>query len=228
MRFIKQIALGVLAAELLLAAVLLVGLVLPLPGSVELKIVQSGSMEPAIAVGSVVVVVPESAYAVGDIITFGDDTKKKVPTTHRVIALEREAGSVRYITKGDANEEADNTQVEYGAVVGKVVTTVPRLGFVLDFARSEQGFLFMLVIPAGLVVLDELLTLYGMTRKKRVTQVPTTQATVVPMLTEVPDKQPQPRVFEPMVRPTSRMAPERTRLVRANCLDLRSVRNSYA
>jgi len=176
MKFIRQLAIGTLIAELLLAVVLLVGLVVPLPGKVEFKIVQSGSMEPELPVGSVVFITPAPAYAVGDIITFGDDNAKRIPTTHRVVGVEREAGSVRYRTKGDANEEADNGITTYKEVIGKVVVTVPRLGYVLDFARSQRGFTFMVVIPAGLIVLDELITIAaafrGMRRKNAVVNAP--------------------------------------------------------
>ncbi len=161
MRYILHNAKWLLVAEVVISAVLLVGLLVPLPGKIELKIVQSGSMEPRLPVGSVVVVMPEVDYKVGDIITFGKDTKKRIPTTHRIVKIERENGSVRYVTKGDANEEADSGKTQYPAVIGKVVGTIPRLGYVLDFARSRRGFTFMVVIPALFVMLDELITIFN-------------------------------------------------------------------
>ncbi len=160
MKYILHNAKWILAVELLLAVVLLVGLLVPLPGKVELKIVQSGSMEPELHVGSVVVVVPSASYKVGDIITFGKDTSKRIPTTHRIAEITRDNGSIRYITKGDANEEADRGQTAYASVIGKVVADVPRLGYVLDFARSRNGFIFMVVLPAFFVILDELITIF--------------------------------------------------------------------
>ncbi len=160
MKYILHNAKWILAVELLLATVLLVGLLVPLPGKVELKIVQSGSMEPELPVGSVVVVVPSASYKVGDIITFGKDTRKRIPTTHRIAEITRDNGSIRYVTKGDANEEADRGNTAYSAVIGKVVADVPRLGFILDFARSRNGFTFMVVVPALFVILDELITIF--------------------------------------------------------------------
>jgi len=159
MHIIKRYALVILAVELVAAAVLIVGLLVPLPGHVELKIVQSGSMEPSVPVGSLVTIVPAAHYAAGDIITFGDDSKRRIPTTHRIVATERVGGSLHFRTKGDANEEADNALVPHSAVVGKVMLTMPRLGYVLDFARSRNGFFFMVVIPAALIILDELISL---------------------------------------------------------------------
>ncbi len=167
MQHLRHIAIGILTLELVLAVVLGVGLMVPLPGRVEFKIVQSGSMEPTLPVGSVVVVAPAASYGVGDMITFGSDTGARIPTTHRVAAVEREGGSVRYVTKGDANEEPDSGLVSYDMVIGRVVGVVPRLGFALDFARSRNGFLVTVVIPAALIVLDELFTIAGVVRKMR-------------------------------------------------------------
>jgi signal peptidase I len=167
MRFIRQFAGGILVAELIVASVLMVGLMVPLPGHVSFKIVQSGSMVPALPVGSVVTVVPQATYRVGDIITFGGDDGKRIPTTHRIESITREGGATRYVTKGDANEERDNGITAYDKVIGKVVYTVPRLGYMLDFARSRKGFTYTVVIPAGLIILDELLTIYGAVRGRR-------------------------------------------------------------
>ena len=77
-----------LGAAICVIALFLIVAILPIPGNVELKIVQSGSMEPAILTGSIVVIKPSSAYEVGEVITFGSDTKTQVPTTHRDVSSE--------------------------------------------------------------------------------------------------------------------------------------------
>lgn len=167
MKHIRTFAGWILFVEVILASVLIVGLVVPLPGKVELKIVQSGSMTPVLPVGSVVMITPATTYGVGDIITFGKDTSKRIPTTHRIVGTERVDGVLHYQTKGDANEEADNALVPHSAVIGSVAVTVPRLGFVLDFARSREGFFLMIVIPALLVIVDELFTIVKTVRERR-------------------------------------------------------------
>jgi signal peptidase len=210
MKHVRYIAILVLAAELVLAAVLLVGLMVPLPGALEFKIVQSGSMEPEIPVGSVVVITPSPSYGVGDVITFGDDTKKRIPTTHRIVDVEREAGSIRYVTKGDANEEKDNTSVAFVSVIGKVVTTVPRLGYVLDFARSQQGFTFMVLIPAVLIMLDELINIYKVVQGNK-RRVAVRSAKRVPARHPVGTPNSAARVMTPI------------RYSRVHCIDLRPV-----
>lgn len=181
MKFLKQIAIGLLAAELILATVLVVGVTVPLPGKIEFKIVQSGSMEPELPVGSVVFIVPQLQYAVGDIITFGDDTTKRIPTTHRVVERTSEAGYTRYLTKGDANEEADNGITTYPEIIGKVVLDVPRLGYVLDFARSKNGFTFMVLIPALLIIVDELITVFTALRPKQAVVVTPQKSRAAPL-----------------------------------------------
>ena len=159
MKSAKKILQWIILAELVFAGVVAYSFFAPLPGKAEIKIVQSGSMEPSLPVGSVVAIVPRASYAVGDIITFGSDTKSKIPTTHRILSIEREDGSVRYVTKGDANEERDNNLVSHSEVIGGVVATVPRLGYMIDFARSKNGFTFMVVIPALLIMLDEIINI---------------------------------------------------------------------
>lgn len=121
----------------------------------EVKVVQSGSMEPAIMTGGIVVVAPTNAYNVGDVITFGSDTRSSVPITHRVIEKTYEGRSATYLTKGDANEEADSAAVAHSAVIGEVVFTVPYVGYVIDFARTPLGFALLVGIPALLIILDE-------------------------------------------------------------------------
>ncbi|MCD5396329.1 MAG: signal peptidase I [Candidatus Pacebacteria bacterium] len=87
---------------------------LPLPGNYKILVVQSGSMEPSIKTGSVVVVKPASDYKVGDVITFGPFSKTKPPTAHRIYQIKEKNGQIVYITKGDANNSPDQSFVDTG------------------------------------------------------------------------------------------------------------------
>jgi|GEM_PF-1220426 len=146
---------------------LLIGTMLPIPGNIEMKIVKSGSMEPNIPTGSVVMVKPATTYAFNDVITFGKDTKTDVPTTHRIVGVEGTGANATYMTKGDANEEADPQSVMQHEIIGKVVFSLPYVGFVLDFARQPMGFVLLIAIPAGLVILEEILTIFREATKGR-------------------------------------------------------------
>lgn len=173
MKVIANTLYTVLIATLLVVAGFFLATLLPLPGKIEVKIVQSGSMEPAIPTGSVVVIAPSSAYAVGDVITFGKDSARDVPTTHRIA----EVTDTGFITKGDANEERDVNPVPAGDVIGKVYLHVPYAGFVLDFARKPLGFALLIGLPALLIIFDELFTIIGevgkLRRRKEKKQQPT-------------------------------------------------------
>jgi len=144
----------------LVGAVLALGLLLvvsmvPIPGNIEVKIVQSGSMEPAIKTGALVVIKPLSRYLIGDVIMFGPDTKTQVPTTHRIVGDEVKSGVFYYTTKGDANEDPDTQPVAQSAVIGKVLFSIPYLGYLLDFAKKPLGFLLLVGVPAAIVIFDE-------------------------------------------------------------------------
>ena len=136
-------------------------------GSVGIKIVQSGSMEPTIRTGAIVVIDSAPTYKVGDIITFYFSPSDKIPTTHRVIEVGSKDGEARYLTKGDANKNADPREIEKKTVVGKVLFSLPFAGYVLDFAKKPLGFVLIIGLPAGFVIFDEISKIYGEVRKKK-------------------------------------------------------------
>jgi signal peptidase len=143
---------------------------LPIPGNIEVKIVKSGSMEPSIMTGAIVVVKPSKSYVVGDVVTFGEDTKQQIPTTHRIISITEKEGKTFFMTKGDANEEADATEVSKDEVIGKILFDVPYLGYVLDFARQPIGFALLIGVPAIVIIIDEsgaIIKEIGIMRRKR-------------------------------------------------------------
>jgi len=160
MKALNYIFYGFFITMMLAIAGLLVASMLPIPGNIELKIVKSGSMEPTIPTGSLVIVKPMQSYGIGDVITFGADTKTEIPTTHRIIGYESDAeGRSVFRTKGDANEDQDANPVPRGEVIGKVVFHLPYVGFVLDFARQPLGFALLIGVPAALVIVEEVLTI---------------------------------------------------------------------
>lgn len=145
-----------LMSGILAVGLLLLGTMMPIPGNYKVKIVKSGSMEPAIKTGGIVVIKPESAYAVGDVVTFGADTKTQIPTTHRIIEMGDGTLGTSIRTKGDANNAPDPRPTPLSEVSGKVVFTLPYVGFLLDFARKPIGFALLVGLPAFAVIVDEL------------------------------------------------------------------------
>lgn len=143
-----------LVVAVLALALLFVGTKVDILGY-EVKIVKSGSMEPAIMTGGIVVVTPSTLYEVGDVVTYGRNAPGQIPVTHRIIEKNGQGRNTTYITKGDANEDADPNVVTQRYVLGKVVFTIPYLGYVIEFARTPLGFLFLIGVPALLIILDE-------------------------------------------------------------------------
>jgi len=146
---------GKLLATIVLLAVLSPFVVFAVPqviGADDGFVVLSGSMEPELSPGDVVIVDASASVEVGDVITYrspGDS----VPTTHRVVG-ERDGG---YETKGDANENVDAGLVGPEAVIGQVVLTIPLLGHVILWANTSIGYVALVVIPLVLLGVTELL-----------------------------------------------------------------------
>jgi len=117
--------------------------------------VLSGSMEPKIHTGSLVLVIPQENYAVGDVITVHSANNKKETVTHRLHNIKDD----KYELKGDANQNPDSELVTKDRAMGKVVFTLPYLGRVVGFAQSQLGFILLIVIPAVILIYSEFLTI---------------------------------------------------------------------
>jgi len=125
-------------------------------------VVLTASMTPAIAPGDVVVVdsVPARDVTVGDVIVFEQRAGDPIPITHRVIAVDRPADAPpEFRTKGDANEDADLTPVTPDRLVGRVMFTIPLIGHVIQFVGTPAGFVALVVLPLGLLVVSEVVDL---------------------------------------------------------------------
>jgi signal peptidase len=152
---ILNVVYGIFLAMLVGLAIMLVASMLPIPGNYRVLSVLSGSMEPAIHTGSVVIVAPASDYKIGEVITFGEISKTKTPTTHRISDIKVVDNKPIYITKGDANNAPDNKEVAQSEVKGKVLFSIPYLGFVLNFVKQPLGFALVIVVPAILIIWEE-------------------------------------------------------------------------
>lgn len=145
----------IFGAVVILIALLFIISIFPITGNYKVMIVQSGSMEPAIKTGSIVVVRPAVTYDVGDVITFGPTPKGKVPTTHRIVSENIKNGMESYATKGDSNDTADLKEVLQKDVIGKVYFSVPFVGYALAAAKEPIGFMILIIVPALLILFDE-------------------------------------------------------------------------
>ncbi|MCX6465870.1 MAG: signal peptidase I [Pseudonocardiales bacterium] len=150
-----------LATTLLTTAVLVVGLglvallvVVPrVTGTVPLT-VYTGSMEPTIATGAVVLIEPvdPATLQVGDVITYQVAPDVDEYITHRIVALQPDTTPPSFVTKGDNNPGEDIDPVPVGAVRGKVWIDVPFVGTAQQFVTGRTGIATIAVF-GGLVLL---------------------------------------------------------------------------
>ena len=148
---------------LLVVAIVVPFVMFAIPGVVggaESYVVLSGSMEPTISVGDVVVVdeTEPSAVEEGDVITYVRSDAEK-PTTHRVIEVIEQDGTLAFQTQGDANDEPDAEPVHESELQGTVILTLPYIGYVVSFANTPMGFVTLVVLPFTLLVATELRSL---------------------------------------------------------------------
>lgn len=159
---------------IILIAVLLIVSVFPITGNIKFLTVQSGSMAPKIKMGSLAMIKPahsagsgQADYKIDDIITFGPYSKTKAPTTHRIYDIKVVNGELRYITKGDANNAPDQREISERDILGKVLFSVPYLGFAVDFAKKPIGFALIIIVPAAIIIYDEIKKIINEVKKKK-------------------------------------------------------------
>lgn len=117
-------------------------------------LVQSGSMEPAIMTGDVIVIKSQDSYVINEVVTFHNNSGRVV--THRIVAVEKGAIN-HYATKGDANRSGDEDSISDEQIIGKVILVIPKLGYLVAFTKSKWGLIMLLLIPATIFIIDELL-----------------------------------------------------------------------
>lgn len=127
----------------ILVALAVVGLaasVVPRVLGMQPYAIVSGSMEPAYPTGSLVYAKPADGADLrsGDVAAFwrGEDV-----IVHRV--EENDAAEGELVTKGDANAETDVRPVPYQHVLGRVVFSVPGVGYFLIALGSTPGKLLL-------------------------------------------------------------------------------------
>ena len=156
-RWTSRIASGVVTfvmVVLVALAVLLV--VMPrVMGGLSLTVL-TGSMEPAIQPGDVVVtqgVTTDNAnqLQVGDVISFLPFSNDPTLVTHRIIEKSVGADGPEFVTKGDNNSSADPWgRMTAQQIRGKLLFTVPKLGYLRQFAGNNLG---SIVVGAAVILI---------------------------------------------------------------------------
>lgn len=119
--------------------------------------VLSGSMESVYPTGSLIYITKTdpAKLEINDVITF------KMPSgiiaTHRIIELvpdEANSDIIKFRTKGDENEIADGTLVDFSSIVGKPLFCIPFLGFIANYIMYPPGKYVVLSVAAVLILIE--------------------------------------------------------------------------
>ena len=138
---------GLLVAALLtlpLAAVL---------GSYQTYVVLTGSMAPALPVGTLLVTAPVAAdaVAVGDVVTVPRPDRPGETVTHRVVRVDDGPAGRFLQTRGDANPVPDAWRVPAQGELRRVVVALPAVGRLLQAAADPAARFPLLVLPSLLL-----------------------------------------------------------------------------
>ncbi len=142
--------------------------------------VTSGSMEPTVPTGSLVYTGKYKLedLKAGDIITYrktNAETKESSVVTHRIAEVKKEEQvqmteengekkekqivAYSFQTKGDANNVQDSYKVEPSEIIGLYKWHLPKLGYISIFAQRPEGFVSLVIVPAAILILWEVVSL---------------------------------------------------------------------
>ena len=113
-------------------------------------------MEPNLAVGSLAIYKVQATYYPGEVIVYNSDEKLIV---HRVVEKKIKNKQVSYLTQGDATQYLSSSPVFAGQVRGKLVGSVPQLGYVLVWFKSQSGIAAVIFVFLVLIIIGELIKL---------------------------------------------------------------------
>ncbi|SEB79694.1 signal peptidase I [Paenibacillus sp. GP183] len=134
--------------------------------------VLSGSMEPSIQVGSIILEKPNvnaNSLKVGDVITFKasqdefggqNNDGSAILITHRIQAIKSLNGKLAFQTKGDSNDGPDAQLVQPANIIGQYNNImIPYLGYYLNFMKTKLGIALLLILPGALLIVSAMVSL---------------------------------------------------------------------
>jgi signal peptidase len=136
-------------------AAVVLALTVPMVFNARPYTVLSGSMEPTIMTGDVVVVqhIKPWQARLGDVVTFQDPRNPQRLITHRVRGIQLQGRKASFITRGDANTTTENWRVAKDGSIARVVYRIPEIGRLVFAAQDPVVRLFLIVMPAVMLAL---------------------------------------------------------------------------
>lgn len=131
----------------------------------------TGSMEPSINPGSLIVIKKINDPAnlkLNDVITFQSPRFKNVLITHRIVEIKKLNAEIYYSTKGDSNSTTDAKRITGDDILGEYQDiSIPYLGYLLEFTKTKWGFFIFFLIPVFLLLIPNLRYLQSLYTRKR-------------------------------------------------------------
>eukprot|EP01054_Gregarina_sp_Poly1_P000769 Gregarina_sp_Poly_1__768@NODE_1183_length_4845_cov_142_002721_g813_i0_p4_GENE_NODE_1183_length_4845_cov_142_002721_g813_i0NODE_1183_length_4845_cov_142_002721_g813_i0_p4_ORF_typecomplete_len187_score21_69Peptidase_S24/PF00717_23/1_6e03Peptidase_S24/PF00717_23/2_8e13_NODE_1183_length_4845_cov_142_002721_g813_i032453805 len=123
-------------------------------------VVLSGSMEPGMYRGDILMLYRPATYEVGDIVVY-QVPGRDIPIVHRVLSLhEKATGEVELLTKGDNNLVDDRGLYNDGQlwlnqedIMGKAIAFVPKLGMVTIWLNDYPSLKVVLLGGLGILLM---------------------------------------------------------------------------
>lgn len=114
----------------------------------QLNVVSSGSMEPVLYKGDIVVIdYNPNSIEVGDIIVYKATWFENKSVIHRVIAKQASNEGISYVLKGDNNDVQDPYPISRNQIISKVVMVdhqpiiIPKIGYISLWIQEIPKYL---------------------------------------------------------------------------------------
>jgi len=132
----------------------------------------TSSMEPTYPPGTLVIVKPVAIddIHIGTVVTYQLESGKSTLVTHRVVAINKPNlpdAEPTFITKGDANDIADEKPVQYVQIRGAVWYSVPYIGWVNNLVNGDQRSRIIPIAACALFVYAGYLFVSSRREKRR-------------------------------------------------------------
>ena len=181
----KLLLFGKIIFGLILVLVIVVSifpLLPPFKNYYHSRTVLTGSMGPKIPKGSVVINqwADQKNLKVGDVITYQHPSDKKIIyVTHRIVKIDKTGLLWRFETKGDANPAPDFGLITQAGTEGKVILTIPLIGYLIEFFKTPVGFILLVALPLLIFIVRQTRDVLKMWKKRKVLPAPKALAAIL-------------------------------------------------
>lgn len=133
----------------------LAGDLVPMPMGVGATVVLSGSMEPTLSTGDLLIIAKQDSYQVDDVVVF---QANRMAVVHRIVELyekpvqgeDGEEIQQMAITQGDANNTPDDP-IQVSQIKGTVVFRLPIVGYLINMIKTPIGTILILALAIFLL-----------------------------------------------------------------------------